>query len=250
MVEAKRDIIIIGAGAAGLMAAIEAGRRGRTVTVIDHSRRPGNKILASGGGRCNFTNARGSHENYPSGNPHFCRSALAQFTPQDFMALLDRHKIGYHEEDSGRLFCDRSSREIVAMLREEGDRAGVEIRLDRKILHVKKDNLFLARTDQGTLLSESLVVATGGLSFPELGASGIGHRIARDFGLRVTRMGPALVPFTFSADDMALFRRLSGISLYAAVSCNKKSFQGSILFTHRGLSGPAILQISLYWNKG
>ncbi len=246
----ERDVVIIGAGASGLMCAIECGKRGRSVSVLDHSPRIGSKVLASGGGRSNFSNGDAVSEHYVSRNPHFCKSALARFSPHDFMEMLKRHGIGYHEEDSGRFFLDRSSKDIVHMLRKECAEAGVELRLDCRIAGVEKKGSFVVRTGQGTFLSGSLVVATGGLSFPELGATGIGHRIARHFGLAVTRLSPGLVPFSFRPGDLQLSGLLSGISIDAAVSCGKHRFRGSILFTHRGLSGPAILQISLYWNKG
>jgi predicted Rossmann fold flavoprotein len=246
----ERDVVIIGAGASGLMCAIECGKRRRSVSVLDHAPRIGSKVLASGGGRSNFSNGNAVSEHYVSRNPHFCKSALARFSPHDFMEMLKRHGIGYHEEDSGRLFLDRSSKDIVHMLGKECAEAGVELRLNCRIAGVEKKGSFVVRTGQGTFLSGSLVVATGGLSFPELGASGIGHRIARHFGLAVTRLSPGLVPFSFRPRDLQLSGLLSGISIDAAVSCGNHRFRGSILFTHRGLSGPAILQISLYWNKG
>jgi predicted Rossmann fold flavoprotein len=246
----ERDVVIIGAGASGLMCAIECGKRGRSVSVLDHAPRIGSKVLASGGGRSNFSNGNTVSEHYVSRNPHFCKSALARFSPHDFMEILKRHGIGYHEEDSGRFFLDRSSKDIVHMLRKECAEAGVELRLNCRIAGVEKKGSFVVRTGQGTFLSGSLIVATGGLSFPELGATGIGHRIARHFGLAVTRLSPGLVPFSFRPKDLQLSGLLSGISIDAAVSCGNHRFRGSILFTHRGLSGPAILQISLYWNKG
>jgi predicted Rossmann fold flavoprotein len=245
-----RDVVIIGAGAAGLMCAIECGKRGRAVSVLDHAPRIGSKVLASGGGRSNFSNANAAPGHYLSRNPHFCKSALARFSPQDFVAMLKKHGIGYHEEDSGRFFLNRSSVEIVRMLRKECDDAGIEIRLNCRIARIGKEDSFVVETTQGMFLSGSLVVATGGLSFPELGATGIGHQIARQFRLGVTPTGPGLVPFTFGARDLDLFRQLSGISVDSEVRCGKRRFRGNVLFTHKGLSGPAILQTSLYWRRG
>jgi predicted Rossmann fold flavoprotein len=246
----KRDVVIIGAGASGLMCAIECGKRGRSVTVLDHASRIGSKVLASGGGRSNFSNADAASEHYVSRNRHFCKSALAGFSPADFIAMLRKHDIAYHEEDNGRFFLDHSSRDIVGMLWKECDAAGVDIRLNCRIAGIGKEDSFIVKTTQGPFLCASLVVATGGLSFPELGATGIGQRIARQFGLEVTPLSPGLVPFTFGAGDLELLGQLSGISVDAEIRCAKRRFRGNILFTHRGLSGPAILQISLYWRKG
>ncbi len=244
------DVAIIGAGASGLMCAIEAGKRGRTVVVLDHAGRPGAKILASGGGRCNFTNLRIGPSDYLSENQHFCKSALARFMPTDFAALLARHGIAYHEKEQGRLFCRKSSRLIVDMLQRECAASGVELRLRSRILRISKKGRFIITTERGELKAESLVIATGGLSFPSLGASGLGYRTARQFGLRVTPLSPALVPFIFPAGEAAFFRELSGVSLVVSVRCAGMRFRGEILFTHHGLSGPAILQISSYWAKG
>jgi predicted Rossmann fold flavoprotein len=246
----QRDVVIIGAGASGLMCAIECGKRGRSVTVLDHAPRIGSKVLISGGGRSNFSNANVASEHYLSRNPHFCKSSLARFSPSTFIEMLKRHGIGYHEEDSGRFFLNRSSRDIVHMLRKECAQAGVEIRLNCRIEGIGREPSFVVRTTEGLFLSGSLVVATGGLSFPELGATGIGHRIARQFGLEVIQASPGLVPFTFGARDLGLFRGLSGISVDSAVRCGKQRFRGNVLFTHTGLSGPAILQTSLYWRRG
>ncbi len=220
------------------------------MTVLDHAPRIAGKVLASGGGRSNFANIDADCGHYLSGNPAFCRSALARFGAHDFSGMLKRHDIMYHEEGGGRLFLDRSSRDIVHMLKKECDEAGAEIRLNCPIAGVEKHDTFVVKTGQGTFRSESLVVATGGLSFPELGATGLGHRLARSFGLRVTQLRPGLVPFRFGPADNEQFRRLSGISVDAAVCCGKRTFRGSILFTHRGLSGPAVLQASLYWREG
>jgi predicted Rossmann fold flavoprotein len=245
-----RDVVIIGAGASGLMCAIECGKRGRSVSVLDHAPRIGSKVLVSGGGRSNFSNANAASGHYLSLNPHFCKSALARFSPQDFVAMLEKNGIGYHEEDSGRFFLNRSSSEIVSMLRKECDDAGVEIRLNCRIAGVGKEDSFVVETTHGVFLSGSLVIATGGLSFPELGATGIGHRIARQFGLEVIPTSPGLVPFTFGARDLDVFAQLSGISVDSEIRCGKRRFRGNVLFTHKGLSGPAILQTSLYWRRG
>ena len=246
----KKDVIIIGAGAAGLMCAIRAGKRRRSVLVLEHTKRIGNKIRVSGGGNCNFTNTNPDHEHYFSHNPHFCRSALSRFTPHDFIGMLGRHGIAYHEKERGQLFCTEGSASITNMLRKECNEAGVEILLNCRIRSLRKENGFVFSTDQGTFGSESLVVATGGLSYPELGATDMGYRIARQFGLRLVPTRPALVPLTFNPGDMAFFRELSGISVDATASAGKMNFPGSILFTHRGLSGPAILQVSSCWNQG
>lgn len=243
----KKDVIVIGAGASGLMCAMECGKRGRSVLVLDHTERMGSKILISGGGRCNFTNLHVTDGHYFSENPHFCKSALARFTPQDMLSLARKHGIKYYEKESGQLFCVKSSRDILTMLRSECDRAGVEMLLACRVTGIQKSGAFLVATDHGTTQSDSLVIATGGLSYPGLGASGFGHGIARQFGLRVTEVKPALVPLVFSGRDQKIFRDLAGISLDAAVLCGDSRFRGNILFTHRGVSGPAILQASLYW---
>ncbi len=244
------DIIVIGAGAAGLMAAIEAGKRGRSVMVVDHARSIGKKILISGGGRCNFSNTTADHHNYISRNPRFCKSALARFTVHDFIAMLDRHGIAYEEREQGQLFCVRSSLEIQKMLSEECSDAGAKVLLNCHISSIGKEQEFTVITDKGTFVSASLVAATGGLSYPKLGATGLGYRIAGQFGINVIDMKPALVPFVFGPPDSSDFGQLSGISFEALVRCNGKEFQGGILFTHRGLSGPAMLQVSAYWNPG
>lgn len=246
----KKDVIIIGAGAAGLMCAAGAGKRGRAVIVLDHAGKPGNKIRISGGGHCNFTNINVRYDNYLSLNPHFCKSALARFTPYDFISMVEKHGIEYYEKEAGQMFCAGSSSGILKMLRSESTEAGVEMLLDCRISGVKKDEWFIVETDKGNFESESVVVATGGLSYPVLGASDIGYKIAGRFGISVTTLKPALVPFTFGQGDRKMFGELSGISLNAGVSCNDAHFRGDILFTHRGLSGPAILQVSSYWNKG
>ncbi len=248
--DVKKDVVVIGAGASGLMCAAECGKRGRSVLVLDHAERMGSKILISGGGRCNFTNLHMTAGHYLSENPHFCKSALARFTPQDMLSLVRKEGILYYEKEAGQLFCVKSSRDILAMLLHECDRAGVDMLLASRVTKIKKNGAFLVATDQGTFESASLVIATGGLSYPGLGASGFGHGIARQFGLRVTEIKPALVPLVFSGRDQKFFRELAGISLDAAVLCGGSRFRGNILFTHRGVSGPAILQASLYWKHG
>jgi predicted Rossmann fold flavoprotein len=243
-------VIIIGAGAAGLMCAIASGKRGRPVIILDHASKIGQKILVSGGGRCNFTNLNIQAENYLSANPHFCKSALARFTPHDFIALVKKHRISYCDKEDGQMFCNGSSRQIVDMLRDECNSVGVKMRLNCKIQEITKNGRFIVKTNSGAIESESLVVATGGLSYPNLGATDIGHRIAAQFGLRIIPPKPALVPFTFSRGDREKFGELSGISLEAAVNCRGHEFRGEVLFTHKGLSGPAILQASSYWEHG
>jgi hypothetical protein len=242
----KRDVIVIGGGAAGLMCAIEAGKRGRSVLVLEHAERLGKKILISGGGRCNFTNVDARPENYISGNPHFCKSALARYTPADFIALVEKHGIAYHEKKLGQLFCDLSSKQIVEMLQSECEAAGVEIRLSCQVQELQKGAVFQLATSLGRLESDSLVIATGGLSFPKIGATDFGYRVARQFGLELTGTRPGLVPLTFGAEEQTAFGELSGISLDAVAKSSDASFRENILFTHRGLSGPAILQISNY----
>src|SRR3989304_2573937 len=246
----KKDIIVIGAGASGMMCAIESGKRGRSVLVLDHADRIGKKIRISGGGCCNFTNISVSHESYISDNPHFCKSALSRFGPRDFTAMLEKHGINYEERDHGQLFCTGSSEEIIEMLEKECNSAGVNIILNCQINNVNKKESFIISTDNGTFESGSLVIATGGLSYPRIGASGIGYDIARQLGLKVTQLRPALVPFIFSPEDLRIFGELSGISINCNIKCNKREFRESILFTHRGLSGPGILQISSYWKVG
>ncbi|MBI5058112.1 MAG: NAD(P)/FAD-dependent oxidoreductase [Nitrospirae bacterium] len=246
----ERDVVIIGAGAAGLMCAIEAGKRGRGVSVIDHSGKAGQKIRISGGGNCNFTNLNTGPEHYISQNPHFCKSALSRFTPGDFISLLVKHGIGYHEKENGQLFCSEGSASIINIIRKECDAAGVQIHLNCRISKIGKQGFFNVATSRGTFLSKSLVIATGGLSYPKIGATGFGHKVAENFGLKVTPLKPALVPMIFNRKDLAAFSGLSGVSVKAKVNCGNKEFCGNILFTHKGLSGPAILQISSYWNNG
>lgn len=244
------DVVVLGAGAAGLMCAGVAGQRGRRVVVLDHNDEAGRKILISGGGRCNFTNLDASPAAFLSANPHFCKSALKRFSQHDVIALVRAHRIPYHERDHGQLFCDDSARRIVEMLLAECGRGGVEIRLGHRVVSVEGDGPFRVVTDRGTVAAARVVVATGGLSVPKIGATGLGHAIARRHGLAVTELRPALVPLTFAAADLARIAPLAGIATEAVVSCGKASFREALLFTHRGLSGPAILQVSSYWRDG
>ncbi len=243
----KFDAIIIGAGAAGLFCAIEAGKRGRKVLVIEHNAQIGRKILISGGGRCNFTNLHTKAENFISQNPHFCKSALARYTPQDFIELVKKHRIEFYEKTLGQLFCRESSRLIVEMLTSECVKAKVEIRTNCTVKNICKNIFFEIETNQGVLTCENLVIATGGLSFPKIGATDFGYRIARQFGLKLTETRPSLVPLVFANGKN--FSKLAGVSVDSLVSSDKQGFRENILFTHRGLSGPAILQISNYWQK-
>ena len=244
------DCIVIGAGAAGLFCAIEAGRRGRKVLVIEHAERVGKKISISGGGRCNFTNIYTAAENYISANPHFAKSALARYTPADFISLVEKHRIKYHEKKLGQLFCDGSSQQIIDMLLGECAQAGVEILCRCSVSSVHKSDAFTIETDLGAFRAPSLVIATGGLSIPTLGATAFGYRIARQFKLKIEEPRAALVPFTLTPGVREQLSPLSGVSLAAAVSCREQEFRENILITHRGLSGPAILQISSYWRPG
>ena len=243
------DVAIVGGGAAGLMCALTAGRRGRSVLVLDHADRLGKKILISGGGRCNFTNLNTTPANYRSANPHFCTSALARYTPSDFLALVEAHGIAYHEKTLGQLFCDVSAKQILALLLDECRSAGVQIRCATVIREITRTAAPPARftliSNGETLAAESLVLATGGLSIPSIGASDLGYRLAKQFGLNVLRTDPALVPLTLSG-----FAGLSGIAIDVTISCNGIAFREALLFTHVGLSGPAVLQISTYWNPG
>jgi predicted Rossmann fold flavoprotein len=229
---------------------MECGKRGRGVLILDHAARTGSKIRISGGGRCNFTNLNVTPGHYCSRNSHFCKSALARFTPRDVLDLVEKHHIAYHEKEAGQLFCVKSSAGIIALLEAECARSGVEIRLKCRVTDIGHGKDFMVATDQGAFRTESLVIATGGLSYPDLGASGLGHAIGKQFGLKVVPPRPGLVPFLFAARDQKVFQELAGISLDTAVSCGGKRFRGNILFTHRGLSGPAALQASLAWNTG
>jgi predicted Rossmann fold flavoprotein len=257
------DVIVIGAGAAGLFCAIEAGKRGRKVLVIEHADRVGKKIAISGGGRCNFTNTGTSPDNFVSRNPHFCKSALARYTPADFIALVEKHGIAYHEKKLGQLFCDGSSQQIIDMLLRECHDAAVEIRCGCEVRQVAQninrhepsaERSFMLQTNQGTFHSSSVVIATGGLSIAPLGATDFGYRIARQFGLRIEETRAGLVPLTLPAQILKALAALSGVSIDALVTCpqspSSPSFRENILITHRGLSGPAILQVSNYWRPG
>ena len=245
------DVIILGAGAAGLMCARVAGQRGRSVLLLEQSRHPAEKIRISGGGRCNFTNLHTSPANFLSNNPRFCTSALSSFTQRDFIALVEQYGIAWHEKTRGQLFCDGSSRQIVDMLLEECRKAGAELRPGVRVSVVAKgEDGFVVVSDQGEFRGRSLVVATGGPSIPKMGSSGFGYKIAEQFGLKIVPPRPALVPLTLDAALLEQFGDLAGVSVEAVVSCGKTSFDEALLFTHRGLSGPAILQISSYWREG
>lgn len=241
------DVVIVGAGAAGLMCAIAAGRRGRRVLLLEHNDRPGAKILISGGGRCNFTNLHVTPERFLSANPHFCKSALSRYTQHDFIAMVRRHGIRYHEKTLGQLFCDGSSRQILAMLLAECAAAGVDLRVGHRVGEVSCGQGFRVATNRGQFAAVSLVIATGGLSIPKMGASGFAFDLARRLGLAIIEPRPGLVPLKFAGEMLSLCRELTGVGVQAMVSCGRRSFRESILFTHRGLSGPAILQISSYW---
>ena len=245
------DVVIIGGGAAGLLCAIEAGRRGRQVLVLEHSNKVGKKILMSGGGRCNFTNLHTTPDNYLSGNPHFCRSALARYTQWNFIAMVERHRIAYHEKELGQLFCDESSKQILRMLLAECADAGVTIRTEVEVTSIQPATEgFRLQMATGEVRCQALVIASGGLSIPKMGATGFGYAVARQFGhgIRPTRAG--LVPLTLSGKPLDDVVELAGVSTPAVTRCGNQEFPGAVLFTHRGLSGPAILQISSYWNPG
>ena len=243
------DALILGAGAAGLMCAIEAGRRGRRVVVLELAGRPGKKILISGGGRCNFTNIHCAPENFISSNPHFAKSALARYTPADFIALVEKHHIPYHEKTLGQLFCDRSAQDILGLLEKECAAAGVHLFTKTTVKEVLRSDQFVVRADKKEFHVPVLVVATGGLSIPKIGATDFGYRLARQFGLRVCETRPGLVPLTFNEDDHRAYADLAGLSTEVIAACNGQRFREKMIITHRGLSGPAILQISSYWNK-
>ncbi len=251
---AATDVLVIGAGAAGLMAAITAGRRGRKVLVIDHANKVGKKILMSGGGRCNFTNLYTEPGNYLSQNRHFCKSALSRYTQWDFIALVDKHNIPHHEKTLGQLFCDNKAQDILQLLLQECEDAGVEIRTlcsVERIAAIEQDVFrYCVQTNLGQVNAESLIIATGGLSIPTMGATGFGYEVAEQFGLALLPRSAGLVPFTLQAEEKAVFSELSGSSVKVRVNCNGESFLEALLFTHRGLSGPAILQISSYWRPG
>ena len=246
------DVVVIGGGAAGLMCAATAGARGLRVVVIDHANRIGKKILMSGGGRCNFTNTGTTPANFLSANPHFCKSALARYTPSHFIELVERHRIAHHEKELGQLFCDESSKQIVAMLQAECDAAGVSIRTSCTIERVENcdDGRFALHTTQGVFDAASLVVASGGLSIPSMGASGFGYALARQFGHAVLPTRAGLVPLTLSGTHAERFAELAGVALPVTASANGVTFSNAMLVTHRGVSGPAILQLSSYWQPG
>jgi hypothetical protein len=243
------DVVIIGAGAAGLMCAIEAGKRGRRVLLIEHADQVGKKILISGGGRCNFTNLHCKPENFLSANPHFAKSALARYTPADFIALVESYGIQYHEKTLGQLFCDDSAKQIVAMLLSECAKAGVRVVVDANVGQIVRDeSRFAVKLDDSLLCAGAVVIATGGLSIPKMGATGFGYDVARQFGIPIREPRPALVPFVLGGEEHASFAALTGVSADVVASLGKRRFREKLLFTHRGLSGPAILQISSYWN--
>ncbi len=247
----RRDVVIIGAGAAGMMCAIEAGRRGRRVLVLDLARAPGEKIRISGGGRCNFTNIHAGPKNFLSANPHFCKSALARYTPRDFLDLVERHRIPWHEKTLGQLFCDNSAKDIVAMLLAEMKAVGAELRLSMPISAVEHDGAsFRIVTENGTVEAASLVIATGGKSIPKMGATGFAYRIAEQFGLPVLETRAGLVPLMLDPATLAAHEGLPGVAVEVIARHGKTEFREAALFTHRGLSGPAILQISSYWREG
>jgi len=261
----KTDVIIIGSGAAGMMCAIQAGQRGRSVVLLDHAKKLAEKIRISGGGRCNFTNINTRPENFISANPNFCRSALARYTPQDFIALLQKHNIGDHEKTLGQLFCDDESEAVIAMLRGECETAGVKRFMSCEVGEInyspdsgaqengkqkQETHKFHISTSRGDFNAAALVIATGGLSIPKTGATPFGYHVAEQFGIPITKLKPGLVPLTFAPDDWKPYADLTGVSLDTVVSFGKQSFRENMLVTHRGLSGPAILQISSYWQHG
>ena len=246
----KFDALVLGGGAAGLLCAIEAGKRGRRVAVLEHADRVGKKILISGGGRCNFTNIHCQPDNFISANEHFAKSALARYTPADFIALVGKYRIPYHEKTLGQLFCDRSAQDIVDLLESECRAAGVQIFLQRRIREVQRTTDFAVRTESGEFQSPALVVATGGLSIPKMGATPFGYKLARQFGLKIVETKPGLVPFVLAGKDRTRYCDLAGVSAEVVAKADHHAFREKMLITHRGLSGPAILQISSYWEKG
>ena len=243
------DALILGGGAAGLLCAIEAGKRGRRIAILERADRLGKKILISGGGRCNFTNLHCRPENFISGNPHFAKSALARYTPADFISLVEKHKIPYHEKTLGQLFCDRSARDILNMLEEECRAADVSVFLSTKIKEVTSTTEFIVRSANAEFRAPTLVVATGGLSIPKIGATSFGYDLARQFGLKIREPWPGLVPLVFDEKDRSRYCDLTGVSAEVIAFCDSQQFHEKMLITHRGLSGPAILQISSYWKK-
>ena len=251
MTQETRDVVIIGGGAAGLMCGRVAGRRGRSVLILDHAAKPAEKIRISGGGRCNFTNLHSSPAAFLSNNRHFCKSAFTRYTQDDFVQLVTRHQIAFHEKKLGQLFCDDSAQQIIDMLLDECKAAGAELRLNTRVLSIEASaDGYLIDLGNTQIQCRSVVIATGGLSIPKIGATRFGYDIARQFGLKVTSVKPALVPLTFQAAFLERCRKLSGLSVDAEVSYGKTTFREGLLFTHRGLSGPSILQISSYWDEG
>jgi len=246
---AKVDVVVLGGGAAGLMCAIEAGKRGRRVVVLERAQKIGKKILISGGGRCNFTNLHCQPRNFLSRNQHFAKSALARYTPADFIALVEKHRIPYHEKTLGQLFCDHSASQIVTMLEAECRAANVKIVAGTRIREVSRDTSFVVRCEADEYHADALVVATGGLSIPKMGATSLGYDLARQFGLQTVPTRPGLVPLVFSAADRKRFADLAGVSIEVIASAGEEAFREKMLFTHRGLSGPAILQASNYWQE-
>ncbi len=251
------DVLIVGAGASGMMCAIEAGKRGRSVVLIDHAHKLAEKIRISGGGRCNFTNLNTKPTNFLSQNPHFCHSALARYTPQHFISLLQKHGLSYSEKTLGQLFCDDGSEAIIKMLKEECEAAGVKLLMSCDVSEIQSSQpegqgelKFKLITNRGNFSASSLVIATGGLSIPKIGATPFGYKVAEQFGIPITKLHAGLVPLSFHPDEWVSYAELAGISVEAEVSCGKQTFRENVLFTHRGLSGPAILQISSYWELG
>ena len=244
------DVIVIGAGAAGLMCAAQAGQRGRKTLLLEHNDQIGKKILISGGGRCNFTNMYTEPSDYLSANEHFCKSALSRYTQYDFLKLVDDYGIAYHEKTLGQQFCNDSAKQIVTLLAEECEKGAVDIRTSSSVSSITKNDVFEVQCKDTQYQAQSLVIATGALSFPRLGATDFGHQLATQFDIALTPLRPGLVPFTFAKDTRAQYEELAGISLDASVSCNGQSFREGLLFTHKGLSGPVILQISSYWQAG
>src|SRR6266403_1199281 len=244
------DVVVLGAGAAGLFCAVEAGKRGRRVAVLERAERAGKKILISGGGRCNFTNIYCAPESFLSANPHFAKSALARFTPGDFIALVEKYRIPYHEKTLGQLFCDRSAQDIIDLLESECRSARVEIFLQSRIREVQRTTEFVVHTESGEFRAPALVVATGGLSIPKMGATPFGYELAHQFGLKIVETKPALVPFVLSREDRSRYCDLAGVSAEVVAKADHHAFREKMLITHRGLSGPAILQVSSYWKKG
>jgi predicted Rossmann fold flavoprotein len=244
------DVLIIGAGAAGLMCAIRAGSRGRRVLLLDHAEAPGKKILISGGGRCNFTNRDIRPERFLSANPAFARSALSRYTARDFLGLIEKHRIAWHEKTLGQLFCDGSARQVVAMLLAEAEAVGVDLRLGTRVTDITRSTDFTVTTDRGVFTASSLVLATGGLSIPKMGATGFAYDVAKRFNLPLVERRPGLVPFAFGGEELALMQPLAGVALPILARAGTAKFPEAMLFTHRGLSGPAILQISSYWHPG